>query len=188
MASGLRFAISDLYLCWSAKVLVWRNGSSLDWDSLSTLPVRALPVSRLGRKGSSATILLVDPDLGFVFWLGQALDLAGYNAIPAKSVRSASDLIQQHKLVVHILVIDPFLPDAFAFISRLRQSHVNLHVIAAIPEDWEDLPPMTEVDATIRKPRHLTAVATLPWINLVQRLSSEPERGPTKTPKLLHNG
>jgi response regulator RpfG family c-di-GMP phosphodiesterase len=149
--------------------------------------VRALTVIHSDRKGSSETILLVDPDLGFVFWLGQALDLAGYNAIPAKSVRSASDLIQQHRLVVHILVIDPFLPDAFAFISRLRQSHINLHVVAAIPEDWEDLPPMTEVDATIRKPRHLTATATLPWINLVQRLSSEAETGSPKTPRLLHN-
>jgi CheY-like chemotaxis protein len=150
---------------------------------------RESPLNVSVRTGKEArtTILLVDPDLGFVFWLGQAVDSAGYHAVPAKSVRNACELIQEHNLSVDILVIDPFLPNAFAFISHLRKSHTDLHVIAAIPEDWESLPPMTEVDATIRKPRHLTAVAILPWISLVQSLSLSRETGAMKPSKPLKN-
>lgn len=125
--------------------------------------------------------------MGFVFWLGQALDLAGYNAIPAKSVRNANELLHEHKLLVDILVIDPFLPDAFAFIAQLQQTRTDLRVIAAIPEDWENLPPMTEVDAAIRKPRHLTAIATLPWISLIQRLFLSRDSGFAKPIRRLGN-
>jgi DNA-binding NtrC family response regulator len=122
---------------------------------------------------SGATILLVDPDLGFVFWLGQALDSAGYNALPAESVRSAQELIREHKVAVDILVIDPLLPDAFAFISHLRQSRPAFKVVAVIPEDWEKLTPMTKVDAFQRKPENLTAMASLQWINLIQNLQRQ---------------
>ena len=98
------------------------------------------------------------------------MDSAGYNAIPAASVSAASELIQQHKLSVDILVIDPFLAEAFAFISRLRQSHEGLQVIAAIPEYWGSLPPMTEVDALIHKPPRFTSIATIQWLDLVRDL------------------
>lgn len=114
------------------------------------------------------TILLVDSDLGFIFWLGQALDAAGCWALPAKDVASALELISGHRLAVDILVISPLLSDAFAFISQLRQSRPALRVIAATPADWEKFPPLTEVDAVIRKPSHLTVLALSQWINLIR--------------------
>ena len=105
-----------------------------------------------------------------MFWLGHSLDSAGYSTVPAQSSRDALQLIQEHKLTIEILVIDPLLPDAFPFISRLRQSQRSLRVVAAIPEDWHELPPMDEVDAVIRKPHHFNSVATLAWIKLIQSL------------------
>lgn len=113
--------------------------------------------------------------------------MAGYNAIPAKDAQAAKELVHQHKISVDILVIDPLLPDAFAFISYLRQTRPLLHVIAAIPEDWERLPPMTEVDALIRKPHRLTTMETLAWINLVHRISAGVGPSSTMVPKLLRN-
>ena len=136
--------------------------------------VRLVPIARSLEQGAGketvATIFLVDADLGFIFWLGQALDSAGYNAIPAASVPAASELIQQHRLSVEILVIDLFLPDSLEFVFRLRQSHPNLQVIAMMPENWGSVPPMIEVDALIRKPLHLTSIAAVQWLNLVQDL------------------
>jgi hypothetical protein len=56
----------------------------------------------------------------------------------------------------------------------------------AIPEDWGSFPTMTGVDAVIRKPHRLTAVATLQWINLIQNFSSSPGADPPrKASKLL---
>ena len=138
-------------------------------------------------KGEQPTILLVDPDLGFVFWLGHALDSAGYNSVPAQNTRDATALIQEHKLSIEIVVIDPLLPDAFSFISRLRQSQRSLKVIAAIPEDWGELPAMPEVDAVIRKPRQFNAIATLSWINLIQSLPSGTGADSGQSSKLLRS-
>jgi DNA-binding response OmpR family regulator len=123
--------------------------------------------------------------LGFVFWLGQALDSAGYNAIPAQNIRAANELIRKHKLLVDVLVFDPVLPDAFAFIQRLRQSQRHTRIVAAVPEDWADLPPMSGVDTWLRKPHRFTLMATLPWIKLIQGLYSPRSEGLQKTPRLL---
>lgn len=114
------------------------------------------------------------------------MDSAGYNAVPAKDIRPANELIRVHKIVVDILIIDPMLPDAFSFISTLRQLQPGMRVVAAVPEDWEDLPPMTEVDGWLRKPEHLTLAATLPWIKLIQNLYSATPNSPFKTSKLLN--
>ena len=126
-----------------------------------------------GRKGRYVTILLVDSDLGFIFWLGQALDAAGYTAVPAVNVASAAELIQEHRLSVETLVIDPFLPDAFQLISALRQSHPDLHVVAAIPDDWRTFPSLPEIDAILRKPQRLTGAALIQWLQVIQEFFSD---------------
>jgi hypothetical protein len=124
--------------------------------------------------------------LGFVFWLGQTLDSAGYTALPAKSTQAARRLIEEHRIPVDILVIDPLLADAFQFISGLKHFRHALAVVAAIPEDWDILPPMSEVDAVIRKPRRLNAVAAIQWLNLIQTLSAKfAERTPESSPTLF---
>ena len=43
------------------------------------------------------TILIVDSDLGFVFWLGRALHDAGYEALPAKDVPEATAIIENSR-------------------------------------------------------------------------------------------
>jgi len=75
------------------------------------------------------TILIVDDDLGFVFWLGRVLDDAGYAAFPAKSVADASSLIVQCRLVVDLLIINSALAGASAFIKELGNSRPALEVL-----------------------------------------------------------
>lgn len=87
-----------------------------------------------------------------------------------------------------ILVIDPLLPDAFAFISQLRQSLPALNVIAAIPTHWEKFPPLTEVDAVIRKPNHLTVLALLQWIDLIRDFLSASSADSSQSFKSARNG
>jgi DNA-binding response OmpR family regulator len=128
-----------------------------------------------------ATILLVDPDLGFVFWLGQALESAGYTALPASNARAAIKLVREHKLSVDILVIDPSLPDVLALISALRKSRRTLKVVASIPEDSKELPDMTEVDAFVRKPHRFTKVAMIPWLNAILNLPTGARPGLQKS-------
>jgi CheY-like chemotaxis protein len=123
---------------------------------------------------ASTTALLVDSDLGFIFWLGQALDLAGYSALPAKNTQAADELIQEHKPSIDVLVIDPLLPNALPFASCLRQSRRDLKVIAVIPEGSEESFPVAEVDVIKHRPRHFSRAAALQWVNLIQTLASAP--------------
>ncbi len=100
-------------------------------------------------------------------------------------MRAANELIRKHKLLVDILIFDPTLPDAFAFIHRLRQAQKHVRIVAAIPEDWADLPPMSGVDTWLRKPPRFSMMATLPWIKLIQGVYSSPSEGSLRMPKLL---
>jgi DNA-binding response OmpR family regulator len=56
------------------------------------------------------TALIVDPDIGFGFWLARGLDQSHYQSFPAKSVADASALIQELRLQVDLLILDPALP------------------------------------------------------------------------------
>jgi hypothetical protein len=123
------------------------------------------------RDGANTTILLVDADLGFVFWLGQVLDLVDHNALPAKNIRAADELIQQHKASVDVLVINPLLPNAQTFISNLRQSLRRLKVLAVIPGGCEGLSSLPQIEARKEKPRHFTKAAALEWVNLIHSLA-----------------
>lgn len=113
----------------------------------------------------------MDGDLGFVFWLGQALDSAGYTAVPAKDLASANELLRTHRLSVDILVIDPEVPGALGFISQFRQTGKSLRVLGVIARD-ENAVPSSEIDATVWKPDHLTPDAAAEWIYAIQNLLS----------------
>ena len=116
----------------------------------------------------ATTVLIVDSDLGFVFWLGQALDSSGYLAVPARDTRSALELIREQKIRVDILVIDPLLPNAISLISILRQAGGTLITVGAVPPDWAVGPSEPEFDVVARKPERLTAAALLSWLNLIR--------------------
>src|ERR1700687_4957703 len=83
------------------------------------------------------TVLIVDPELGFVFWLGQALDRAGYQALPAKSCEDAAELLKQLNVEIHLLIVGHSLAGAVAFADALRDSQGHLKVISVIGDGDE---------------------------------------------------
>jgi hypothetical protein len=72
------------------------------------------------------TVLIVDPELGFVFWLGQALDRAGYQALPAKSCEDAAELLKQLNVEIDLLIVGHSLAGAGAFADALRHAQGHL--------------------------------------------------------------
>ena len=67
-------------------------------------------------------VLIVDTDLGLVFWLGQILDAAGYETYPAKGVPEAVSLLAELGLRIDVLIIRHNLDGAYTFASELRLS------------------------------------------------------------------
>ena len=88
-------------------------------------------------------ILIVDTDLGLVFWLGQILDAAGYETYPAKGVAEAVSLMSQLHLRIDALIIRPTLEGAQAFASELRnrqRGHLKAIALLADPNEETECP------------------------------------------------
>lgn len=99
------------------------------------------------------TVLVVDNDLGFLFWLGKTLETAGYNVVPAVSIPKAHSLLSALTLVPDLLIISPTFLGGADLIAILRRDWPGLRVVAAVDEDTPDASRIpVEVDRWIRKP------------------------------------
>ncbi|MBZ5624469.1 MAG: response regulator [Acidobacteriia bacterium] len=119
---------------------------------------------------ATKTVLIVDRELGFVFWLGQALDRAGYEALPAKSIADASDLLGQLKLEIDLLIVSQSLGGAREFAATLRRSQGHLKVLALIGEQEEPDSAFPEADAFERRLSNLDDASRLEWLETVQNV------------------
>ncbi len=118
------------------------------------------------------TVLIVDSDLGFVFWLGKALDAHSYTALPAKSVPDAALLIMQLNLTVDVLVIDVALPGAPDFITALHRSQKDVRVISTQDGDAKPFN-IPGIHAVQLKPSAFGASARDEWVNRVDSVLAQ---------------
>jgi len=75
-----------------------------------------------------ATILILNDDLGFALWLGQALSASNCEALPATNVSEAEALIGHFKLDIDLVIVNPMVPGAVDFTRALRREQGHLHI------------------------------------------------------------
>jgi DNA-binding NtrC family response regulator len=109
---------------------------------------------KTGSEAAMKTVLIVDSDLGFVFWLGQELDAAGYRAFPARSVTDATALLGELKIGVDLLIVNPALPHAAGFVETLGGSNNDLKVVA-VSDNESVLDIVRNIDRHCRKPKRM---------------------------------
>jgi DNA-binding response OmpR family regulator len=114
------------------------------------------------------SILLVDRDLGLLFWLGRILDQAGYQAFPAKSVRDALALLRELHLTVGVLILNCSLPEAEDLITGLRNSQRYLKVICLNGEQEHYC--VRGVDAVCPKPSDFSERSKTDWVESVREV------------------
>lgn len=85
-----------------------------------------------------ATILILDDDLGFSFWLGHTLTAPHCDTFPAKSVAEAAALIGHFKLKIDFLIMNPAVPGASDFKRALRREQKHLRVATLDGPDSDD--------------------------------------------------
>jgi DNA-binding response OmpR family regulator len=115
------------------------------------------------------TVLILDDDLGFVFWLGHVLDAAEYSTLPAKSVSDAAQLIRQLDLTLDALVINLAVVDAIDFIDDLHRSQEDLRVIGVLDDPVEGVN-IPGVNAVHLKPSIRGEAAKIEWLQYIQRV------------------
>jgi DNA-binding NtrC family response regulator len=71
---------------------------------------------------SAPIVLIIDEDIGLVWWLGEILIEAGYRPVPALNSQEALSLSKALKLVPDVVVINPELPGVSALLRTLSRS------------------------------------------------------------------
>lgn len=115
-------------------------------------------------------ILLIDRDLGLLFWLGHVLDHAGFQAFPARTVPDAASLLAELHLTIGVLILDCCLPGAEDLIVSMRRSRRFLKVICL----GGDVPHICArgVDAVCSRPDGFTERSKAKWVKAVREVMS----------------
>jgi hypothetical protein len=126
------------------------------------------------------TILVVDSDLGFLYWLGCTLCAAGYMALPAKNSQNASDLLSRLNVGIQLLVVNAAMRGAHAFAEAMRRSQRDLKVIALIGGIEGPSPGFPGADASQHKRSCMGEFSETEWLETIESVfarNAEPTRG-----------
>ena len=88
-------------------------------------------------------VLIVDDELGFLWWLGETFVKAGYQVVPALSCREALSLLKTLDLGADLVLVDPKLSGASRMLRLLKQANPQLMIIfiryghRRPPQGWE---------------------------------------------------
>jgi hypothetical protein len=122
------------------------------------------------------TVLIIDDDLGFVFWLGRILADAGCQPLPAKGVSEACAWLSELNTEIDLLIVNPSLAGAADFTKTLRRSGRNVRILAALSNEDQPADQTQDADIVIRKPLQLDATAGSSWLKIVAHALGIPAR------------
>jgi len=113
-------------------------------------------------------VLIVDDNLGFLYWLGETLAGARYQPWPALSTPEAVAIVRNKTLAqLDLLVVNPSLPGARRLIARLRSGLPDLKVMAVDPVNDRQV---HGVDAWRARPESGTKSVRQEWLREIDRV------------------
>ena len=119
-------------------------------------------------------VLIVDEDLGFLGWLGDLFNEAGYRALPALNCRQALSLIKRFKLDVDVLAVNEGLPGVSGMIGMLKRAHRPLKIVAIrnpAADGLEEIP----AHATLERPSGWEPISRSDWLKKVLSVLKQAE-------------
>ncbi len=117
------------------------------------------------------TVLIVDEDIGFVWWLGEIFHQLGCRVVPALSSREALSRIETAKLTVDLMVLNPALPEVSEMLKTLRR--VRSLKIVLIQAQGSLARPDLDADAVIERPSAGDLVSRVDWTRTVRGLLAQ---------------
>jgi hypothetical protein len=113
-------------------------------------------------------VLILDNDLGFVYWLGSVLIGAKYQPWPACSVSDAFTVVgQRPRIPLDLLVVNPSMDGVKDLISRYRRMQPNIKVMGVGPQDVRNL---SNVAAWREKPSPSDDSEKRKWSRIIDRI------------------
>lgn len=118
------------------------------------------------------TVLIIDDDLGFIFWLGRALQDAGYEALPARGFSEASVILRELNTEIDLLTVNSSLAGAADFVNALRRSRAKVKILAVLNNEARLGEQIRDADVTARKPLQPDGAAETVWLQMVEQALS----------------
>jgi hypothetical protein len=115
----------------------------------------------------SPLVLIVDEDLGFVWWLSGIFSEAGCQVVPALNAGDSASMTSELDLDVDVLVVNPALAGVSEMIESLSRSR-SPKIVTIREHDKED--GAVYADATLERPSGLGAISQQDWLGCVRRL------------------
>ncbi|HEX3742388.1 MAG TPA: hypothetical protein VHW09_00595 [Bryobacteraceae bacterium] len=113
-------------------------------------------------------VLIVDNNLGFLYWLGEALAAAKYQPWPACSATDAAAVLRTRRLAqLDLLIVNPSLRGISRFIAKLRRTRPNLKILAVDPVNDRQV---HGVNAWHARPSRGDRAARQEWLHEVERV------------------
>ncbi len=129
-------------------------------------PTASWGVRRATEPSRAPVVLIVDEDLGFVWWLGQMFSQAGCQVVPALSSEQSDSYARN--LNVDVMVVNPELAGVPELIRGM--SSTRTPKIVAIRNHNASVRGAVRADATLERPSGWGAVSQNEWLGCVRRL------------------
>jgi hypothetical protein len=113
-------------------------------------------------------VLIVDEDLGFVWWLGQIFSKAGCQVVPTLNSEQTVSITQDLNLKADVVVVNPELAGISEMILAL--SSARPPKIVAIRNHNSSVPNALHADAALERPSGWGSVSEKEWLGCVRRL------------------
>jgi DNA-binding NtrC family response regulator len=130
---------------------------------------------RVAESAHTPVVLIVDEDLGFVWWLGQIFSQAGCQVVPTLSSDQTVSLARDLNLKVDVIVVNPELSGISELIQTL--SATRRPKIVAIRNHDSNVRVALPAHATLERPSGWGPVSEKEWLESVRRLVKEVKLG-----------
>lgn len=115
------------------------------------------------------TVLIVDQDVGLLFWLNEIFTQAGCRTVPALDCGQAVSLVRKLLVQLAMVVVNPELMGIDRMIQTLRRSNGQFRVVTIVDND-QDCGSKIRHRATLKRPRSGEPISSQDWLNRVQEL------------------
>jgi hypothetical protein len=115
------------------------------------------------------TVLIVDDDLGFVWWLGDIFNEAGCRALPALDCGGAVVVAKRLGVEPDVIILNPSLPG----VSQMLETYLlaNPHVkIVTIGPPANALGPSIQLHAILERPSPSDLIVRTDWLEQLRKL------------------
>lgn len=118
------------------------------------------------------TVLIVDDDLGFIWWLGGAFGEAGCRVVPAFNCRQAFALTTTLNLEIDLIVVNPGLVGVSEMVEAMRIAHGTITIVAILNGPTNGIG-LVHPDATLERPSSWDPISQCEWVGWLREILRE---------------